>query len=237
MGSVHKQTADKQSENALEATNFLYPFIDSSEKDVDGLLDELVKSVRAKASESKQVRRDAVRSAEAQLASIACEMVMRFAQGAALFLFGNGGSASDAIVATSLFVPIVRKIAFIHASGGSARVSCLSGDSAVVSALGNDIGMDHIFARQIMACAKPSDIAMGFSTSGNSKNVIRAFEEAKKKGMLTIGLAGYEGGEMSRCGWLDHCLVVRSQSVHRIQEGQAALVLALSNRLGVELHE
>lgn len=230
-------SASKRIENALEATNFLYPFIDSRERDVDGLLDELVKSVRAKASESEQVRRDAVRGAEAELAFIAREMVMRFTQSATLFLFGNGGSASDAIVATSLFIPVVRKLAFTLASGGKARVSCLSGDSAVLSALGNDIGMDHIFARQIMACAKPCDIVIGFSTSGNSKNVIRAFEEAKKKGMLTIGLAGYEGGEMSRCGWLDHCLVVRSQSVHRIQEGQAALVMALSNRLGVELYE
>jgi phosphoheptose isomerase len=70
-------------------------------------------------------------------------------------------------------------------------------------------------------------MAIGFSTSGDSVNALRALEEASRRGALTIGLCGYEGGAMAASDAIDHCLVVRSQSVHRIQEAQDALVLAL----------
>jgi D-sedoheptulose 7-phosphate isomerase len=100
-------------------------------------------------------------------------------------------------------------------------------DRAVLTALANDVGFELVFSRQLIAHARADDIAMGLSTSGNSNNVMHAFGEAKRRGLLTIGLAGYNGGAMLGNDNVDYCLVVRSDSVHRIQESQDALVFEL----------
>ncbi len=100
-------------------------------------------------------------------------------------------------------------------------------DRAVLTALANDVGFELVFSRQLIAHAKEGDIAVGFSTSGGSVNVLNAFEEAARRRLLTVGLCGYEGGAMAESGAVAHCLVVRSDSVHRIQEAQDALVLEL----------
>jgi D-sedoheptulose 7-phosphate isomerase len=100
-------------------------------------------------------------------------------------------------------------------------------DPAVLTALANDVGFELVFTRQLIAHAGPDDIAVGISTSGNSRNLLSAFEHAARDGLLTVGLAGYDGGEMRACGALDACFVVESDSVHRIQEVQAALVWRL----------
>jgi D-sedoheptulose 7-phosphate isomerase len=97
----------------------------------------------------------------------------------------------------------------------------------VLTALANDVGYDLVFSRQIIAHGRAGDIAIGFSTSGGSVNVIQAFEEASRLQMLTIGVCGYDGGAMANSAALDYCLVVRSDSVHRIQEAQDAVTLAL----------
>ena len=97
----------------------------------------------------------------------------------------------------------------------------------MLTALGNDVGFDLVFARQLIAHAREGDIAVGMSTSGSSRNVIIAFTEARRRGLLTIGLAGYDGGEMAASPDVDHCLVVSSDSVHRVQEAQAAVSFAL----------
>ncbi len=100
-------------------------------------------------------------------------------------------------------------------------------DSAVLTALGNDVGFDLVFSRQLIAHAGEDDIAIGLSTSGNSRNLLQAFAEGARRGMLTVGIAGYSGGEMAQSPDVQHCLVVNADSVHRIQETQAALGLAL----------
>jgi D-sedoheptulose 7-phosphate isomerase len=100
-------------------------------------------------------------------------------------------------------------------------------DQAVLTALSNDVGFELVFSRQLIAHACEADIAIGFSTSGNSADMLRAFEEAAHRGLLTVGLCGYEGSGMAMSSALQHCLVVRSESVHRIQEAQDALTLAL----------
>ena len=100
---------------------------------------------------------------------------------------------------------------------------CLTNDVAVVTAVANDVSFDDIFLRQIIALGRPGDIVVGVSTSGNSENVLRGVREARRRGMLTIGLAGYDGGRMYHDHALDHCFVVRSSSVHRIQEVQTTL--------------
>ena len=109
----------------------------------------------------------------------------------------------------------------------------------MLTALANDVGFDLVFSRQLIAHAEAGDIALGMSTSGNSRNLLIAFEEAARRGLLTVGLAGYDGGEMAASEHVQHCLVVRDDSVHRVQETQAALAHALwrmvQSRLGASI--
>jgi D-sedoheptulose 7-phosphate isomerase len=146
-------------------------------------------------------------------------MVDRFGQGGRLFTFGNGGSATDAMSVAALFSS--------PPWGVPLPAHTLVTDPAVVTAIGNDVGFGLVFSRQLIAYSKSADIAIGLSTSGNSRNVLTAFGEACKRGNLTIGFAGYDGGDIGRSGDVEHCFVVESDSVHRIQEAQAALAFAL----------
>jgi len=99
----------------------------------------------------------------------------------------------------------------------------LTNDIAVVTAVGNDVGFDNIFARQVIAFGRPGDIAFGISTSGNSANVLAALEQAKKQGLVTLALAGYDGGKLSRSAAVDYCIVAPSDHIPRIQEAQATV--------------
>ena len=146
-------------------------------------------------------------------------MALRFAAGGRLFAFGNGGSATDAEAAAHRF---------LHpAHGRSLPARSLVSDPSVLTALGNDVGFELVFSRQLIAHARAEDIALGFSTSGGSPNVLRAFAEARSRDLLTVGTCGYDGGAMAASGDVQHCLVVRSDSVHRVQESQQALSFAL----------
>ncbi len=127
-------------------------------------------------------------------------MAARFAAGGRLFAFGNGGSATDAQQLATLFLNPGEGTPPLPAFG-------LANDTSVVTALCNDIGVGVVFARQLAAFGRREDIAVGLSTSGNSDNLLRAFAEASRRGMLGIGLAGYEGGEMAEAG--QHRLPVR----------------------------
>nr|MDQ3294101.1 phosphoheptose isomerase [Actinomycetota bacterium] len=106
---------------------------------------------------------------------------------------------------------------------------------AVLTALANDVGFELVFSRQLISAAGPGDIALGLSTSGSSANLLRAFAEARRLGVLGVGLAGYDGGSMAAAGTVDHCLVVLSDSVHRIQETQSAVVFELWRRIQARL--
>ncbi len=143
-------------------------------------------------------------------------MATSFAAGGRLFVFGNGGSSTDAQDVASTFVNP-------PPGGRPLPALCLTNDIAVVTALSNDIGFDVIFARQLAASARRGDIAIGLSTSGNSRNLIAAFDEAARRGLLTVGLAGYTGGQMAEAETIDHLFVVPSASVHRIQEAQTTI--------------
>ncbi len=93
----------------------------------------------------------------------------------------------------------------------------------MVTALGNDVGFELIFKRQIIAHARDRDIAIALSTSGNSEDLMTAITEAKQRGLLTIGFSGHDGGRMAAADDLDFCFTVHSQSIHRIQESHAML--------------
>ncbi len=129
-----------------------------------------------------------------------------------VFTFGNGGSSTDATDAARALGPGARS---------------LTEDVATITALANDVSFDVVFARQLVTMGRPGDCAIGFSTSGSSANVIAAAEAAKRIGMSTVGLAGGDGGAMGASPAFDVVLVAASDSVHRIQEAQSAMVARL----------
>ena len=197
-------------------TDFLYPFIEGQEDDVDALLVDLASSARAKAAESAALQESSLRELDTAIEACAAAMTDRFARGGRLYTFGNGGSSTDAATLASLFSH--------PAAGRPLPAWSLAADQAVVTALGNDVGFELIFSRQVIAHSRPADIAVAMSTSGNSDDLVAALAEARRRGLLTIGFAGYDGGRMAQlqaAGELDHCFTIRSQSIHRIQESQA----------------
>jgi D-sedoheptulose 7-phosphate isomerase len=205
--------------SAGEPTGFLYPFIEAEEQDAGALMTELVMSAQAKMQESASLRAATLERCGDQLERAAVGMAERFARGGRLFSFGNGGSATDAQGTAELFR---------HPPYGTPLPALsLVDDQAVLTALSNDVGFELVFSRQLIAHASEFDMAIGFSTSGDSVDMLRAFEEAARRGALTVGLCGYEGSGMAVSDAIHHSLVVRSDSVHRIQEVQDALTLAL----------
>lgn len=198
-----------------EATDFLYPFIDANESDADALLADLTASAQSKAAESIALRQASLKATAPLIDSAAAEMARRFAAGGRLFCFGNGGSSTDAATLAELFAR--------PPSGRPLPAWSLTADQAVLTALGNDVGFDLVFARQLIARARPGDIAIAMSTSGNSADLLAGLREARRRGLYTIGFAGYDGGKFAENADVDTTLLVRSQSVHRIQESQALL--------------
>jgi len=143
-------------------------------------------------------------------------MAERLRRGGKLMIFGNGGSATDAndwsidcVLPPAGYRPI--------------PAISLSMEPATLTAVANDVGLDNTFLRQLVAHAGPDDVAIAISTSGGSRNVIVALEEARKRGLPTIALLGYDGGEIVRRGVADMPIVVRSDYIPRIQEVQASI--------------
>jgi D-sedoheptulose 7-phosphate isomerase len=110
-------------------------------------------------------------------------------------------------------------------------------EPAILSALANDVGTEVIFARQLMAHARPQDIAVGISTSGGSRNIVMALEEARKRKLLTVALIGNDGGEIARRGLADFPIIVRSDYIPRIQEVQASAYHLILEMLEVLRHD
>ncbi len=198
----------------------LYPFLYAGTTDPDAVLAQVQASTVAKIAEIAELRRAVAARDADRLAECAAEAAARFAAGGRLFAFGNGGSATDAAQLATLF---------LNPGGGTGRswpplpALGLASDTSVLTALANDVGVEVVFARQLAAFGTKHDIAVGLSTSGNSANLVRAFDEAARRGMLTIGLAGYEGGAMAELDSIDYLFVAPSTSVHRIQEAQTTI--------------
>jgi D-sedoheptulose 7-phosphate isomerase len=201
--------------SAPGGTGFLYPFLDAAERDAGPLLEDLARSAEAKAAESAALRANVLAASEDELSAVGLAMAARFDAGGRLLAMGNGGSSTDAASLVTLFGD--------PPAGRPLPARSLADDLAVLTALGNDVGFEVVFLRQVIAQVEPSDMVVGFSTSGGSKNLLLAFDEACERGCLTVGLAGYQGGQMAVSPSVQHCFVVPSQSIHRIQETQAAL--------------
>ncbi len=213
----------------MSGGSFLYPFLDAEETDAAALGRDLAASAEAKAAESIELRRTSIAGLGPDLDRVAAAMAAAFRAGGRLFTFGNGGSATDAAGLAALFAS--------PSAGRPLPARSLVADPAVLTALANDVGVEVVFSRQLMAHARAGDIAVGLSTSGGSVNVLRAFAEGRRRGLLTVGLAGYQGGAMATCPDLDHCLAVEGQSVHRTQEAQSALAHALWQRVQQHLEQ
>ncbi|MDQ6869010.1 MAG: SIS domain-containing protein [Pseudomonadota bacterium] len=199
-----------------EALQELYPFLHGRKADAHALNAALVESVRQKAQHHLDVFGSFFAKNGQSVVDTARTIADVYRRDGRLFSMGNGGSSCDAAhVAVEFLHPIT--------AGRPALTAIdLTCDSTMMTAIGNDVGFDHIFVRQIVAQGRPGDSLIGISTSGNSANLVKAFRKAKEIGLRTIGLTGNTGGEMARIG-LDHCLIVETDSIHRIQECHVAI--------------
>ncbi len=199
-----------------EGLRELYPFLHGRKPDAQALSAALIELVRQKAEDHQDMFRSFFARNGQSVVDTAGTIAAIYRHNGRLFSMGNGGSSCDAAhVAVEFLHPIT--------AGRPALTAIdLTCDTAMMTAVGNDVGFDHIFARQIIAQGRPGDGLIGISTSGNSANLVRAFRKAKEMGLATIGLAGNTGGEMARAG-LDHCLIVETDSIHRIQECHVAI--------------
>lgn len=190
----------------------LYPFLHGRAQDPVRMDASLLHSVSEKARESRETNEAFFTANGPALVAAAKSVAGVYRSGGRLFSMGNGGSSCDAShVAVEFVHPVT-------AGRPALAATNLLADMAMISAVGNDIGFEHVFVRQIIAQGRAGDGLIGISTSGNSSNLIAAFVKAKDMGLVTIGLTGGDGGRMKTCGAVDHCLVVPSQSIHRIQE-------------------
>lgn len=197
----------------------LYPFLYAEQVDLEPVLASVAQSTAEKAREIVAVRAVMADRYGAELAECATALAAAFTGGARLLTFGNGGSSSDAAAVASAFAQ--------PPAGRPLPATCLTADVCALTALANDVSYEVVFARQIAAWGRADDIAVGLSTSGGSANVLRAFEEAKRLRMITVGFAGYDGGKMAEADTIDYLFTVPSSSVHRIQEAQTTTYHAL----------
>lgn len=203
-----------------DSTGFLYPFLDAAESDEASLREALETSAAAKRAESERLAAEAVAANRQSLEEAAALVNGAVAASRQVLVMGNGGSATDA----------ARLVRLLRARGANA-VS-LASDYAVISALANDLGAEAVFARQIEALGTGGDALIGCSTSGASPNLLAAFQRASAIGMRTVGISGYGGGAFASQAGIKVSLAVASDSVHRIQEAEAALIADLCHRIG-----
>jgi D-sedoheptulose 7-phosphate isomerase len=208
----HRQLGGGQD---VGASGFLYPFL-GEKQDTGGVIAEASASIEMKARDDEALREQIAGGQAERIAGTAAAIRDRLRAGGTLLVFGNGGSATDANdFALDCAVPLkgFRPVPAIS----------LALEPASLSAIANDIGPEAMFLRQLIAQARPADVAVGISTSGGSANVIAALGEARKRGLLTVALLGYDGGEIARRGLADWTLVVPCDYIPRIQEVQASI--------------
>lgn len=195
----------------------LYPFLAGKRQDSGRLEQGLLESVRQKAGESLAVKQRFFEECAPQVVEVARAIAAVYRGGGQLFSMGNGGSSCDsAHIAVEFQHPITAGRPALPARN-------LADDCAMLTAVGNDVGFKHVFLRQVMAQIKAGDGLIGVSTSGNSENLLLAFAAARQRGAVTIALTGGDGGRMHGHRDVEHCLVVPSDSIHRVQETHVAI--------------
>jgi D-sedoheptulose 7-phosphate isomerase len=178
-------------------------------------------------TEHQEVARRTEAALESAFTDLVSACVTSVGGGGKLLFFGNGGSAADAQhLATELTVRYKRNRAAIAALA-------LTTDTSALTAAGNDLGFEQVFARQIEALGREGDVAIAISTSGKSPNVLAALRQARTQGLVTAALSGKGGGDLA--GLADHLLVVPSETTARIQEMHILLGQMLCGALEIEL--
>ena len=197
------------------ASSFLYPFLAEREHDVDAVLADVRRSVLMKSEEIGALREQTLGDNRDELRAAAHALRRVFDGGGKLLALGNGGSATDAMDAVADFRSPPQQ-------WPARRALDLTEDAAILTAIANDVGVEAVFARQVIAYGHECDALLALSTSGNSPNVIAALAEARRRGMVTIAMVGYDGGRVAEERLADHVVVTRSQHIPRIQEAQAS---------------
>lgn len=205
----------EQGHDDVGASGFLYPFLGGARQDTGSVIGDVAASISAKAAEDERLRNHVAREQADQIVAAILAVQQRLAAGATLLCAGNGGSATDANDWVLDCVSGDRAT--------SVRAVSLSMESAVLTALANDVGQEVMFLRQLIAQARRGDVLAVISTSGSSANLMAVLEEARKRGVLTLALLGYDGGEIVRRGLADLPIVVNCDYIPRIQEVQASI--------------
>jgi len=214
--TVHVFFEHRELGHDVGEAEFLYPFLGKEKQETLDVVAEVAASIRMKVHDDALLRAQVAQEESEGIANAIAAIRERLDLGGKLIIFGNGGSATDAndwaidcIMPRAGFQPI--------------PAVSLSMEPANISAIANDVGADLIFQRQLIAQARPNDVTIAISTSGGSKNIVAALEEARKRNLLTVALLGYDGGEVLRRGLADFPVIVRSDYIPRIQEVQASI--------------
>jgi len=205
---------------------FLYPFLGTEKQGTTDLVNEVASSILMKVHDDTELRSQVAQGESEQISAAVAAIHQRLQRGGKIIVFGNGGSATDAndLAIDCVLPPLSYK---------PVPAVSLALEPANITAVANDIGADAIFLRQLIAQACPEDIAVAISTSGGSRNIIMALEEARKRNLLTIALLGYDGGEIKRRCLADFPIVVACDYIPRIQEVQASIYHVIRETLEV----
>ncbi len=212
----------------LGASEFLYPFLTPAPADTSAVLRDVAASVRAKADDCVALRRMTLTAPTIEILARAADGIRdRLDRGGTILAIGNGGSATDAMdfVADLRTPPTEMRLT-------PRRALDLTDDTSILTAIANDVGPDLQFSRQIIAYARPDDVLVAFSTSGNSRNIVSALDEARRRGTLCVAFVGYDGGAIANRGLAEHIIIAPSQHIPRIQEAHAAAYHLLRMLIG-----
>jgi D-sedoheptulose 7-phosphate isomerase len=224
--TVHVFFEHRELGHDVGAAGFLYPFLGQEKQPAAHVMAEVANSIQLKVGDDAKLRAQVAREEAEHISNAMLVISERIDNGGKLIIFGNGGSATDANDwAIDCVCPPVGYKPIPAVS--------LSLEPANITAIANDVGTDVIFLRQFIAQARPGDVAIAISTSGGSRNIVAALEEARKRKILTAALLGYDGGEINRRGLVDFPLIVRSDYIPRIQEVQASIYHVI--REGLEM--
>jgi D-sedoheptulose 7-phosphate isomerase len=214
--TVHVYFEHREQGHDVGASSFLYPFLGREEQALESVVEEVQDSMLQKMEEVNGMRAAVAETEVNAISEVAAVISDRLERGGKIIAFGNGGSATDAndLVADCVAPP---------PGFDSVPAVSLAAEPANVTAIANDVGVEAIFLRQLIAHARPKDVAVGISTSGSSANILAALAEARKRGLVTVGIVGYDGGRIVGERLADHAVVVRSDYIPRIQEVQASI--------------
>jgi D-sedoheptulose 7-phosphate isomerase len=179
--------------------------------------------------ESSELKKEILKKCRSEIIKAADEITSMYKRGNKLLLIGNGGSAADCQhIATELMIRLSH-----HIQRPALPAIALTTDSSNLTAGGNDIGYENVFARNVEGLGNEGDVLLAISTSGNSPNILKAVEKAKSNKIFVIGLAGETGGKMASV--CDLIIKVPSQNIQRIQEGHITIEHIICELVEMEL--